>query len=271
MNHATGLRAQLRTRAEARASTPGIVSYKSLGTPPTVLFKPTGGARSHGNFHDESWAAIQQTPEWATRLGKRHSQPTALPIAERLTAMELDSSNSSDALLMNCFCCPGAPEAIVRGLGLDPGPSPGPMIFGFLAKLKLTDGGLDATEVDLRFGALLFEAKLTEADFTSRPKPHVFRYATLLDAFNVDVLPSDGASFRGYQVIRNILAAQEHGASSVVIVDARRPDLREEWEAVSTAIKVPALAARCHLRTWQDVAAAAPAGLKVFLEAKYGV
>lgn len=271
MSHAAALRAQLRTRAEAWATAPGRVSYRSLGTPLTVLSKPAADNQSHGNFHEKSWAEIQRTPDWAARLTKRHSQFQALPEAERANAMELDSSNSSDALLMNCFCFPGAAPAILAVLGFEAGPQPGPITFGFAPMLRLTDGSQDTTEIDLRYGSLLFEAKLTESDFTTRPKAHVFRYASLLTVFEVDLLPGDGAVFSAYQLIRNVLAAHEHGASSIVLTDARRPDLREQWLAVSKAITAPGLSARCHLRTWQDVAKSAPSELAAFLETKYGL
>jgi hypothetical protein len=271
MNHADGLRAQLRARAEAWAEAPDRLSYKSLGAQPTVLFKPPSGVGGHGNFQEKSWEAIRTNFDWAFRLTKRHSQVGALPEPERASAMELDSSNSSDALLMNCFCFPGAAAVIVKGLGLDPGARPGPLVFGFSPMLKLANGTGDSTEIDLRYGTLFFEAKLTEADFTSRPKHHVSRYVSLLEVFDVDLLPGTAELFAGYQLIRNILAAYEHDAQSVVLIDARRPDLLAEWKAVSKAIKGPGLRARCQLRTWQHVAKAAPRELAEFLEAKYGV
>jgi hypothetical protein len=91
--------------------------------------------------------------------------------------MELDSSNSSDALLMNCFCYPGASVRLARALGaapIDAIPQ-----FGYRACILLSDGTTDATEVDMLLGDTLVEAKLTERDFTSRPKAHVFRYGAI--------------------------------------------------------------------------------------------
>ena len=86
MTYSAALRAEIRQRAEEWAKTADRISYRSLGAEPTILFKPTEGNRSHGNFHDKSWAAIQSTPEWRVRLGKPHSQSRALPEAERPTA-----------------------------------------------------------------------------------------------------------------------------------------------------------------------------------------
>src|ERR1700722_2436661 len=56
----------------------------------------------HGNFFDDSYAAIVANKEWMRRFEKIHAQGRALPKAERKWR-ELDSSMSSDALLMNVF------------------------------------------------------------------------------------------------------------------------------------------------------------------------
>jgi hypothetical protein len=183
--------------------------------------------------------------------------------------MELDSSSSSDALLMNCFCFPGAPQRILEKLqvaSVKEEPD-----FGFLAKVSLADGTDDATEVDMRVGDLLVEAKLTEKDFTSRPREHVLRYRDLEKVFDVDALPGDDDSFRGYQLIRNVLAAVQHKASFAVFLDQRRPDLIQEWWAVHSAISSVEVRRRCGFRTWQEIAAASPSDLRRFLEGKYGV
>lgn len=69
---------------------------------------------------------------------------------------------------MNCFCYPGARGRILQALGLpvhDLIPE-----FGFKAELPLNDGTSDGTEIDMRLGDLIFEAKLTEADSTTCPK-----------------------------------------------------------------------------------------------------
>jgi hypothetical protein len=137
--------------------------------------------------------------------------------------------------------------------------------------LELLSGGEDATEVDMRLGSLLVEAKLTERSFTTSPKTHVSRYRQLNDVFSIDSLPGDESHYFSYQLIRNVLAAASAGAHFLVLIDARRPDLRQEWEAVRAAIRDQSLAERCGLRTWQQVAAAAPEELRVFLDQKYGI
>jgi len=143
--------------------------------------------------------------------------------------------------------------------------------FGYHPRLPLNDGGKEKTEIDMRLGALLVEAKLTEEDFTVRPKTHVLRYRDLLTVFYVDALPGDDSRFSGYQLIRNVLAAAQDQATFVALIDARRPDLLEEWKAVSAAIRDGSLRNRCGVRTWQECAAAAPPELRSFLETKYGL
>lgn len=266
INWQRGLRGDLRDRALKWADQSGLPWYTSEGHPPTVLFEPTSDGAAHGNFHPLSWQAIKQNPAWSQRLAKPHSQQRALPEGKRSAAKELDSSNSSDALLMNCFCFPGAAEQILTKLGL---PYAGDVpVFGYAPRLWLSDGSRDDTEIDMRLGMLFVEAKLTEDDFTSRPNVHVQRYRDLSSVLNVAGLPTDGESISGYQLIRNVLAAAKHNASFVALLDDRRPDLVQEWSDVASAIRDADLRARCGFRTWQQVAAVAPLPLRDFLQRK---
>jgi hypothetical protein len=269
MNWSTGLRAQLRTRAEAWAAKTGLPSYPSRGQPPVILFEARADGASHGNFQQDSWVAINRTQGWSGRLQKPHTSAKDLPTEKPGAARELDSSNSSDALLMNCFCHPGALPKLLAGLGLKP--QTADVVFGFNPHIRLGDGSTDETEIDMRIGGLFFEAKLTEVDFTKRPKGHVLRYAALLAVFDVDRLPVAEDDFMGYQLIRNVLAADQHNAEFIVLLDQRRPDLLHQWWDVHAAITKPGLRSRCGFRTWQEVAAASPAALAEFLEGKYGL
>lgn len=81
--------------------------------------------------------------------------------------MELDACTSSDALLMNIFSYPGVtPDGKVSALlGIEAGM---PLDFGYKARVPLANGRFDRTEVDLRLGDLLIEAKLTKSDFQER-------------------------------------------------------------------------------------------------------
>jgi hypothetical protein len=170
---------------------------------------------------------------------------------------------------MNCFAYPGALPSIAKHLALSL-PTEEPE-FGFAPHVALRDGTSDATEVDMRIGSFLFEAKLSEADFTARDEQHVQRYRDLDRIFEVSALPRHGSEMRGYQLIRNVLAAAQLEATLVVLVDGRRPDLLQEWWEVHGAIRDSLLRKRCHFRTWQQVASAAPADLQKFLNAKYGL
>jgi hypothetical protein len=183
--------------------------------------------------------------------------------------MELDSTNSSDALLMNCFCYPGAAFKAAAVLGSSPADAVPE--FGFMPRVALTGGDEDETEVDMRLGDTLIEAKLTEADFTSRPKAHVLRYKRLNDVFDCDLLPGDTASFSGYQLIRNVLAADQLDLRLIVLIDFRRPHLLQEWWHVHGAIREGQLRQRCGVRFWQQVAAAFDPVHRKLLEQKYGI
>jgi len=143
----------------------GRLHVESYGNPPVIVFPPEGAW--HGNFFDGSYAAILSRPEWMRRFDKIHAQGRALPKAESARRWrELDSSMSSDALLMNVFCAPGVREALAvrRTLGVHGDDSP---VFGWKARVPLKNGRFDRTEVDMRWDGLLVEAKLTEGDFQS--------------------------------------------------------------------------------------------------------
>ena len=294
----------------------GRAHVESYGEPGVVVFAPEEGR--HGNFFDASFAAIVGRPEWMRRFEKIHAQGRALPGAETGRRWrELDSSMSSDALLMNVFCAPGVVESAVvrRALGVDGG---GPE-FGWKARVPLASGRVDRTEVDMRWGGLLVEAKLTEGDFQTRAARVVEGYRDFDCVFERERLPrveirtgrrrtaaefaeaftqewdepvvDDGAArefqaglvaeareaepaeagYRGYQLIRNVLAAYATGTSFCVVHDERRPDLREEWYAVMGAVKLAEMRVRCKVLTWQELAGMVPEGLRFFLGGKDGV
>ena len=76
---------------------------------------------------------------------------------------ELDSSMSSDALLMNIFCCPGLTQiqTLALQLGFELGEIPE---FGYRPRIP-RNRCVDRTEIDMKLGTLLVEPKLTETDF----------------------------------------------------------------------------------------------------------
>jgi len=197
-------------------------------------------------------------------------------------------------------------------------------VFGWKARVPLKSGLFDRTEVDMRWGELLVEAKLTELDFQERKAEIVEAYRDFEEVFEAEELPrveavtarrrhatefaeeftqeweetgavsADEAGaiagefhaglvaqaealapremrYRGYQLIRNVLAAHAQGASFCLIHDARRPDLREAWFRVLRAVRSAEMRTRLKVLTWQELAAVLPGHLQAFLEAKYGI
>ena len=167
-------------------SHPHVESY---GSNPVIVYAPVGSR--HGNFYPPAFAAISARSEWIRRFDKIHAQGRLLP-APRLDPerkwRELDSCMSSDALLMNVFCTPDvlASAAVRSMMGIDAESEP---VFGWKARVLLTNGRADRTEVDMRWGDLLVEAKLTESDFQSREARIVEAYRDLDQVFDRDLLP----------------------------------------------------------------------------------
>jgi hypothetical protein len=178
------LRAELVWRSRRHAL--GKAHVESYGSQPVIAFAPEGDR--HGNFFDPAYAAILKSPAWMRRFNKVLAQAArSLPRAERRWR-ELDSSMSSDALLMNVFCTPGVAEsAAVRNL-LGVGPDAA-LDFGWKARAPMQNGRFDRTEVDLRFGSLLIEAKLTEADFQTCAASVVEVYRDFDAVFERQLLP----------------------------------------------------------------------------------
>jgi len=165
----------------------GRAHVESFGDPPVIVYAPQNGR--HGNFFDASYAAITATPNWMRRLDKIHAQGRVLPKAESGRRWrELDSSMSSDALLMNVFCDPGVVEsAVVRNvLGVEGDAEP---VLGWKARAPLASGRFDRTEVDMRWSGLLVEAKLTEGDFQTRAARIVEGYRDFDAVFEREFLP----------------------------------------------------------------------------------
>lgn len=182
--YANQLRLELAARNRQYAC--GRAHVESYGSAPVIVYAPEG--ERHGNFFHPAYAAIITRPDWMRRFNKVHAQAArSLPKADRRWR-ELDSSTSSDALLMNIFCTPGVLSAppIRRALGLD---SNADAVFGWKARVPLANGRFDRTEVDLRLGSLLIEAKLTEGDFQVCKAPMVEQYRDLDVVFDRSRLP----------------------------------------------------------------------------------
>jgi hypothetical protein len=185
--HSSQLRLELAARNRLYAR--GRAHVESYGGAPVIVYEPEGNR--HGNFFDAAYKAILARPDWMRRFDKVHAQAArSLPRPQLDPARrwrELDSSMSSDALLMSIFCTPGVAEsaAICNALGVDAGSSP---IFGWKARVPLANGRFDRTEVDMRLGSLLVEAKLTETGFQTRTAAIVEAYRDLDLVFDRDRL-----------------------------------------------------------------------------------
>jgi hypothetical protein len=184
--------------------------------------------------------------------------------------MELDCANSSDALLMNIFCYRRtiANQGLTAVLGVPSGLTPE---FGFRPGVPLLNGKADRTEIDMKLGDLLVEAKLTETGFQTAPLARVERYRDFEEVFEADELNRSGEFVPGYQLIRGVLAAYSTGGSFCVLCDARRPDMIEKWHSVMRAVKSYALRCRLKVLTWQEIGASLPRPLQRFLAMKYGI
>jgi hypothetical protein len=235
-----------------------------------TVYHPHPTRRRHGNFFDESYAAMLAIPQWRKRLEKVHTSGRSSLPRSRRGWKELDSSMSSDALLMNIFCCPYVSDdpRVLGLLGIEAAELPQ---FGWRARVPLTKGLADRTEVDMKLGNMLFEAKLTESDFPSAEASVLARYRDFEDIFETAELRNKGGKLASYQLIRNVMAAYASDCGFCLLVDARRPDLIESWYAVLRYVRPVELRVRCKMLTWQELSAFLPEPLREFLDAKYGI
>jgi hypothetical protein len=261
------LRCELSHRNIARASS--RTAEMSYGPVPSIVYGENEDGE-HGNFLAASYKRILQQPGWKARLAKVYTGSRFLPRKADRTRRELECANSSDALLMNIFCYPGtlrrAPVCSLLGIG--PGIHP---IFGFRPGIPLKNGAVDRSEMDLRLGNLLIEAKLTEGDFQTARCDLVDRYRDLESVFEIDRLPVSKTRYRSCQLIRGALAAHAHGASFAVFCDQRRQDLIDDCFEIITAVISAELRCRLSVVTWQEIALATPPKVRAFLADKYGI
>ena len=241
----------------------------SYGAVPSIIYKEQANGQGHGNFIPTSYQAICRNPEWRRRLEKVYTGAQWVPRAWERKRGELDCASSSDALLMNIFCYPGVlrRSQLCALLGVDRGFAPE---FGFRPNVPLLNGRGDRTEVDMRIGDLLVEAKLTESAFQPAPARLLLRYRDFEEVFDGEDLRT-GNGFRGYQVVRGALAAYAAERSYLLLCDERRRDLIDGWFDVVKAVRSYSFRNRLKLLTWQEVAGAVPGRLQKFLAEKYGV
>jgi Restriction Endonuclease associating with ARP len=268
--YASLLRQELIARNSSYASLNLLPHVTSYGELPVVVYQQSECGRHHGNFIAASYRAILRRPEWRNRLQKVHSQGRRSLPAKDGSWRELDSSLSSDALLMNIFCYPGVTRRmeVCRILGLGAGNLPE---FGFMPRVPLLSGATERTEIDMKLGNMVFEAKLTEGDFQIQRAEVVEQYRDLREVFESRQLPRAKRKYASYQLIRNVLAAHALDLDFCTLLDARRPDLIEDWYGIVRCIRFSGLRSRCKVLTWQELTPSLPTALQRFLSVKYGI
>lgn len=268
--YAAELRRELSVRNRRYAANHGLPSRESYGDPPVICYLPAEDGSSHGNFLPETYRAILKNENWRKRLGKVHSQARHTLPREEWRWRELDASTSSDALLINIFCYPGTAKhrGVFDLLGVGSGEV---AEFGVKARVPLANGRADRTEVDMRLGDLLVEAKLTESGFQSAEPELVEGYRDFQEVLDRRKLPREGKRYVSYQLIRNVLAAYSGNCSFCVMADARRPDLTEAWYVIMLSVRIVDVRLRCKMITWQELPEPLPRKLKLFLQEKYGI
>jgi len=104
MGWAGDLWRELSARNQQIAVAHGALHELTASETPSVIFGRSE-SRQHGNFYPASYRNICAHPEWARRLAKVHTGSRRASPRAGWRWKELDCANSSDALLMNIFCC----------------------------------------------------------------------------------------------------------------------------------------------------------------------
>jgi hypothetical protein len=268
--YASLLRREITSRASSWAQQQGVRYECSIGQSTAVLFCEDDDGR-HGNFLPASYRRILATPSWQRRLRKTHTSARRY-LASHDLRRELDAATSSDALLMSIFCHPAAflgSTSLRHLLGTE---APERLEFGYTPRIPLVTHHVERTEVDLRIGNLLIEAKLTESDFQTVQRPRMERYLDVHDVFAMEELPCSGDLLLHYQLLRGVLAAHaETGRRYCLLCDTRRPDLIDAWYAVMRAVRDVELRSRLTVVTWQEIAGTLPLPVQAWLGEKYGI
>jgi hypothetical protein len=264
---ANALRHEVNTLNHARGE--GFAHEMTFGTSPSVIYLQNE-AGSHGNFLAAAYRRISADPEWSRRLEKSYTSSARVPRSGDRWRGELECASSSDALLMNLFCYPRVlyRPGVCSLLRIEAGLRPQ---FGVRAGIAMQREEVDRTELDMRVGDLMVEAKLTEGGFGTASRARLMRYCAVGDVFDVDELPWVGDVVHGYQLVRGVLAAVQEDARFLVLCDGRRADMTEMWFRVLRAVRSYEVRSRMALLSWQELASVMPEIVKDFLVEKYGI
>jgi hypothetical protein len=209
------------------------------------------------SFHSDTFSNICKIDDFKKRLDKPHSNVAGFK--------EMQSSNSSDALLMNFFAYPRIKEwkslrdliSINQSDNIEFGWNP---IFENEKNHK--------TEIDMKIGASIFEAKLIEEDFTKKELEVVLAYQNIKNIIDLDALTNNNI-VSNYQLIRNLLTADKHKCKFNLLLDETRIDLIREFYKVKSAIKNKTLSYNFNFITWQEISTCVGFELKNYITEKY--
>lgn len=209
------------------------------------------------SFHPETFANICKKSDYKRRVDKTHPNVDGFK--------EMQSSNSSDALLMNFFAHPKIKEwkSLRDLISIDKSDN---IEFGWNPEFENEKNR--KSEIDMRIGDSIFEAKLTESDFTQKELQVVLTYSDVESTIDLQSLTNDNI-VSNYQLIRNLLAAKKHNYKFNVLIDETRTDLIREFYKVKCAIKIKSLADNFNFFTWQEIANCVGADLKNYITKKY--
>lgn len=249
-----GLKRAIRDSAMAYAQSNGLVVDERHSS--ALIFSQVQDALCPASFN-----AIRANPDWLARTWKCHPNVHS--------ALEMQSSNSSDGLLMSVFCHPKLPRW--KGVSDLLGFRPVDPVFGFLALVAKAGTQGDKTEIDMVISDYFVEAKLTEASFTDSPASNVRLYEQFSSCFFAELLRMRNDCFCNYQIIRNILAATQYGKRHKLICDERRSDLVREYMMTVSCIRDERVRIRCRVVFWQEIGRVAGRELATFLASRYGI
>ena len=133
-----------------------------------------------------------------------------------------------------------------------------------MPRVPVLSEATERTEIDMKLGNKIFEAKLTEGDFQIQRTELVEQYRDLREIFEARQLPRTKRKYVSYQLIRNVLAAHALRLDFCTLLGARRPDLLEDWYGIVRCIRSATLRARCKVLTWQELSPCLPGPCRSF-------
>jgi len=255
MNYAENIRLRLKENAKKLALSNNLKGFECKTS---FIFDDISM-----NFNKDTFDNIKKHKNWKSRLNKRHSH---FPVKN---IYEMQSANSSDALLMNIFCHPQftkwkGPKKLLNIERYDK------FSFGWNPIFENENPDY-RTEIDLKINHtdVIIEAKLTESDFTSKEVKCVEGYEDFHYVFDKNFLKIKDDKYENYQLIRNILTAKKNNSDFILIVDQTRIDLIRQFYATVNAVKDFNFAGRLKFITWQELIKSTGISLKGYIENKY--